>query len=669
MAARSGLTISRDISLNSLTVTKLFVVPVVPNLSVITSTSIGSLVYNLSTGGLSIFGVNGWVPVDAQTSNLSLSPLATGESIVASGTGPNITVKGISVGGTLSVFDAGTQLVLSTPSSTYVAGTDISIASGIISNTAPQIQYTASGGVNLTGTTFSNTGVLSVSANPNNTLTLSGTAADPVLSANYQAGTNITIVGNTISNMAGPPNVLSLTAANNTLTVNNASPSNPVVSGNYVGGNGIGIVGNVISNNAVSTITAGNSTIIIGGSATVPTVVGNYTAGSNISIVGNVISLSVVAVTSVTAANSTILIGGTSVAPTVSGNLQAGTNITISGGNTINKVPFITNLTAADTTVVVGGTATAKTIQGNYVAGTGMTIVGNTITYNSGVDNVTSPNSTAVIGGTALNPTVRCNYVAGTNINITGNVISQPGVPVSADIVYFCPFATMSGVASHAFVEHSSQINSFVIPGVGSYSALPYYLDMMTVTCNNPHRNSGLSVVVTLNVNYNYHPDNTPSITLSDEESVVNDSGPGLYIPAGSLVTPAINSQPANTLIISFRRTYISTTSIPIPPNVSLVSVAVGLNGFTSFTVTAPSGLNANVVCGCRIAIVAGVTPPATWTAPADCRISEIAFNNALNTITYLATGTLYSYSAWFINANTPVTMSASAYTGSFTPL
>lgn len=673
MAARSGLTISRDITLNSLTVTKLFVSPVVPNLSGVTSTSIGSLVYNKSTGGLSILGTTGWVPVDAQTSNLSLVQGATGESIVASGTGPNITVKGISVTGTLSVIDSGTELVLSTPSSTYVAGTDITIASGIISNATPQIQYTASGGLSLAGTVFSNTGVLSLTANPNNTIAVGGTLADPVLTANYQAGTNITIVGNTISNAAGPPNVLSLTAANTTLVVNNTTPTNPIVTGNYVGGNAIQIAGNVISNNAVSTITAGNSTIVIGGSATVPSVSCNYTAGTNISIVGNTISLNVVAVTLVSAADNTVVIGGTATAPTVAGNLQAGTNITISGGNTINKVPFILDITAADTTVVIGGTPTAKTIQGNYVAGTGISIVGNSISYNPGVDTVVAADNTAIVGGTSSNPTVRLNYQAGTNITIVGNTISQTGVPVLSDIVSFPAIISMTGVVQrYNYTEWIGATAGVgvpsIFPGMGSYCPFPYYVDGMSVTCYDPRRNSGLSVTIRLFVNGAFTPENnTQTVTLTDDVIVATASGTGFYVPAGSLVTAVIDNQPAKQTVISFRRTFITTSALAAPPAPTVVTVVVG-TGLATFTVSIP-GSPANVnVCGIRLSILAGVTPPVSWSAPADAKVNELGFIGSNQTTVQLQTTTQYSYSVWLINGNTPATMGP-PFSGTFTTL
>jgi hypothetical protein len=213
-------------------------------------------------------------------------------------------------------------------------------------------------------------------------------------------------------------------------------------------------------------------------------------------------------------------------------------------------------------------------------------------------------------------------------------------------------------------------VNAPAVMGLGSFSSQPYYLDSFTVTCNNPTRNSGLTVTVSLFINNAYQPFNTPTITLVDDQSIAFDAGPGLYIPAGSMVTPIINSQPANTVLISYRRNYISTTSQGDPLGILNVITTVGLGGQVNFFVTAPTPiLPANPVYGCRIAIAVGAVPPPTWTSPSFCRINENSFSNGLNTTIYIPSSTVYSFSAWFINANTPPSMSATAFTGTFTTI
>lgn len=684
----------RDHSYTSLIVTKNLTVPVVQNIQHASSTSVGSLVYNKSAGDLTVFGLRDIaIPVSAGTSNLSLDPLATGESIVYSGTGPNIETKGVVGNGTLTLTPTATDLELSVATTTYIAGTGIDITGNVVSNTVPQVQYTFSNGLSESLNVVSNGGVLTVTANPDGTVVVGGTSTNPVLTGNYQGGTNVTIVGNTISIPGGSPTVLTLTAANSTMIVDSSVPTNPVVYGNYQSGTGISIAGNTITNTTLSQLLAGDTTIVIGGTPTNPTVACGYVAGSpQFSITGNVLSLAGPYYTSLTAANNTVVIGGTSSNPTVSGNMQPGTNVTITG-NVVSRSPSINAVTAGDTTIVVGGTPQYPTIQGNYQSGTGISIAGNTISYVSGVDTVTSGNTTVVVGGTALNPTISGNYQAGTNIVITENTIDRTGSVYSNFEYVFSvvtstslsgPYGTAAPVAPR-FQVFNDGPGQFLIgttsptnpPRLGSTGFLvpeACYIKNVTAIMT-PYSSPVSTLTLTLYINYSFVPNPAQILTLTSSAQI-NTFSSGFFCPAGSIINPILTSSADSysPVSLSFKKIFIQLpNTLPPPPTpLGLTFTAFGAGGLSSLLIT--YALNDPLVFGVRLSMNVGLVPPATWAEASSVKVGEVevdAFYGDTGTscglTLQLAAATTYAVSAWFINGNDPPDMSVTPYQTTFT--
>lgn len=684
----------RDQSYNSLILTKNLTVPVVQNISKAASSSVGSLVYDKNTGDLTIFGLQGTIiPVSAGTSNLALDPLATGASVVYSGTGPNLESKGVVGAGTIVLTPTATDLTLSVATSTYTAGTDISIVGNIISNTNPQIPYTFSSGLSELAGVVSNDGLLTLTAGPSNTILVTGTATDPILTGNYQAGTGVTIVGNTISIPGGSPTVLTLTSANTTMTVDNSVPTNPVVYGNYQSGTGISIVGNVIDSTVVTQVLSGDATIIIGGTASNPTVSGGYVPGTQVTIVGNIISLTGPYYTSLTAADTTILISGTSQFPILTGNMQAGTDISIVG-NTISKDPFVTSVTAADTTVVVGGTPTDPTIIGNYQPGTNIGIMANVISYTTGVDTVTAGDSTISIGGTSTNPTVSGNYQAGTNIVITGNTIDRTGSVFNAGYDYAFSTTTISlqgpgGVASPAaprFQVFNDGSGQFLInttspttpPRLGSTGFLVpegCYIENINFILS-PYT-TATTLTLSMYINYSFLPNVATQVLVPLATDQISSFASGFWCPGGSVINPILTSS-ADTYFpvnLSFKKSYnqFPNTMLPPPTPLNVTYISYGAGGLSSFLITY-STPNDPLIYGARVSMDVGLVPPALWTDPSSVKVNESEVDafygdtgNSCGFTMQLDAATTYSASVWFINGNDPPNMSATPYQITFT--
>jgi hypothetical protein len=685
----------RDRSYNSLVPTKNLTVPVVQNISKAASSSVGSLVYDKNTGELTIFGLQGTIiPVSAGTSNLALDPLATGESVVYNGTGPNLETKGVVGAGTIVLTPTATDLTLSVATSTYTAGTDISIVGNTISNTNSQIPYTFSDKLSELANVVSNDGLLTLTAGPSNTIVISGTSTDPILTGNYQPGTGVTIVGNTISIPGGSPTVLTLTASNSTMTVDNSVPTNPVVYGNYQSGTGISIVGNVINSAVVTQVLSGDATIVIGGTASNPTVSGGYVAGAQVSIVGNTISLTGPFYTSLTAANNTILVTGTSQFPILAGNMQAGTDISIVG-NTISKVPFITSVTAADITVVVGGTATNPTIIGNYQPGTNIGIMANVISYTSGVDTVTAGDSTILIGGTSSDPTVFGNYQAGTNITITGNTIDRTGSVFNAGYDYAFSGVVVStlpgpgGVAAPAaprFQVFNDGFGQFLIntssptapPRLGSTGFLVpegCYIENVNFILS-PYT-TATTLTLSMYINYSFLPSVSTQVVTPLATDQISSFPLGFYCPGGSVINPILTSS-ADTYFpvnLSFKKSYVQfpNTMLPPPAPSNVTYTSYGAGGLSSFLITY-STTNDPLIYGARVSMDVGLVPPALWTDPSSVKVNESEIDafygdtgNSCGFTMQLAAATTYSMSVWFINGNDPPDMSATPYQTTFT--
>lgn len=667
----SPFKVIRDVTIPSYGITKAFIIPSFPTLIDAGDPQPGSLVFIVSLNEVRIGTIGGWSVVSGSSSTLSNAPGSIGASLVASGVAPNLLVKGIVGGSGVTVTSTATDVVITgniTPALT--AGTDISIIGLVVSNTNPGVVYTPGNGVALTVNDFSNTGVIQV-ASLNSTLSISGGIQNRIVDGNYVAGSGISIVGNVINNL---------------------------------------------SNGTVLSVTAGDSTVLVGGTLTNPTVQGNYQAGTNIDITGNVISILGGGVVGVLNLDGTITISGPPTMPTLTGNYQSGANISIAT-NVINATPYPTSLTSGDTIVSIVGSGTpTPTIALSYVAGTDVSIVGNVINSTLvGVDQLVAANNTVVVGGTVSNPTVRCDYQAGSGITITGvNTINAPNpfvstitadpnntlsVTPSPNVVVTGNYQGGTGITVVGNVINSSspvpptasrqQVINFshgtsgtsitsaltttVLVGensqVGEVSntsgtfptQLGYYIaDSMMINSfaafMPPIQQAGVILIARVLMNGNP----VANLTMNATDSQMVFSTP-FYIPGGSMLYVALRKVIG---VIPTPMTIYPTYSVNMEPGQTSAIAAPSTPSGASFSSTSSSiGINVSGMSGTstgiRVIYKTG-SPPSSWTDPTGTQVYEYRSYGNRITLFGLSSLTTYFMLIFFINSNTPPTMSSS---------
>lgn len=275
------MSIVTNVNATTVRAAELLTIPTTQNISDISLQPKGSIVFELSTDILKISDGLDWLNISS-----------TGVMLVA---GPGISITG---GNVITNTEPSTDIDLnSEPTSplsfgivsinsanplfltkTLTAGSGVTITdSGTdLTLNATSLQYTAGTGIDISGTTITNTGVLSVTAGASGTIAITGTPQNPTVSGNYIGGVGISVVNNVITNtMPGAvPTPTTLTSlASNSLVVGSVGP-NLTIKG-LVAGTGITITA---SSSALSIYNSAPSTDVrlnnAGGVSLVYTTVG-----------------------------------------------------------------------------------------------------------------------------------------------------------------------------------------------------------------------------------------------------------------------------------------------------------------------------------------------------------------------------------------------------------
>lgn len=213
----------------------------------------GSIAFDTTTKIIYYSTLTEWLPLAGGSGVVTLSS-AGGTTLVNNGTSPGLIIKGLTAGTGVTLSSTASEITItnSSPASSVtltnigttnlvgsgvgpaltlkglVSGTGITLSSSAtditITNSSPGVSYTAGTGINISGTTISNTGVLSVTAG-NSTIVVSGTAANPIISGGYTAGSGISITAASIAstvNVSSEPTGVGIYSL---LSTNTSSPN------------------------------------------------------------------------------------------------------------------------------------------------------------------------------------------------------------------------------------------------------------------------------------------------------------------------------------------------------------------------------------------------------------------------------------------------------------
>jgi hypothetical protein len=663
----------KDVTIPAYGITKAFIIPSFQTLADAGDPQLGSIVFVSSLGEVRIGTSSGWNVVSGSSSTLASAPGALGASLVASGVAPNLLVKGIAGGSGVIVSSSATDVIITgTSSPALTAGTDISIIANVINNTNPGIVYTAGNGIGLLVNDFSNTGVIQVSS-LNSTLLVSGGIQNRVITGNYIAGSGISIVGNVINSLSNGT-VLSVSAGDTTVIVGGTSV-NPTLSGNYVAGTDIDITGNVISilGGGVTGISNSDGTIAISGTPSIPILTGNYQSGANISISTNTINTTPYP-TSLTSGDTILsVVGSGTPTPTVSLSYTSGTDVSIVGNVINSTLVGVDELVAANNTVLVGGTISNPTVQCTYQGGSGISIAGiNTIDApNPFVSSIAAdPNNTLSVTGTT-NTVVTGNYQGGSGISIVGNVINASSpVPPTASRQQVLNFSIASSAAGTPL---TSSTTTTVLIGTNNTSAetpntngtFPtlqgfYIADSMVINSFAaflpPVQQSGITLTARILMNGN----TVANLVMQSTDSQAVFPTP-IYIPGGSMLYAALRKVVG---VIPTPLSIYPTFSINMEPGQTSAIAAPSTPTGASFSSTS-SSISMNVSgmsgtsTGIRVIYKTG-SPPSSWTDPTGTQVYEYRSYGNLISLFGLNSATTYFMLIFFINSNTPPTMSSS---------
>ena len=347
-------------------------------------------------------------------------------------------------------------------------------ANWIPATTAEGTIYSGGNGINVSGSTITNSGDLS-NTNELQTITLSG--ANITLS---NSGATVTLPDASATN-----EIQTLTLSGANLALSNGGGSVTLPTGTtYTAGSGINIAGNAISatdasnTNEIQTITLSGANLSLsngGGSVTLPTGT-TYSAGSGISIAGNAISASDAS--------------ATNELQTLSVN---GNTMSITGGNTVN-LPAGAAYTQGDG-IILNGTEISAVDESATNELQTISILGNTISVSNGGNAVAIPNSWISVGGEHIvNPNA-------------GNVAIDPlafSIPTASLDVY--RGTGLDGTAAFRGSVHSSHFNyatnedTFI--RAGKTSSNVYINDSHNGNVNIATGGGGVGIGVNSNLSY-----------------------------------------------------------------------------------------------------------------------------------------------------------------------
>jgi len=228
----------------------------------------------------------------------------------------------------------------------------------------------------------------------------------PNVQPTLTAGTNISIVGTTISATGGS----SLTAGTNISILNGVVSLNPNISVTNISATSI------TASNVQPTLTAGTGINITG-----TTISTTLTAGSNISILNDIIKTTTTINSSVhTAGTMNTSILNTSDIDSILGEIDNLSSINISA----------TNITATS--------ITAANVQPTLIAGTNISIVGTTISATGGSSLTAGTNISILNGVVSLNPNINISNLSVINgsfsaLTCTGNISFPIGFALYRD--------------------------------------------------------------------------------------------------------------------------------------------------------------------------------------------------------------------------------------------
>jgi hypothetical protein len=342
--------------------------------------------YTLSNGSVTTFAFrftsSTTMNIETPYNNTSLSSAGGTTTLVNNGTGPNLSIKGLTPGTAIGLTSSATNITIDNTGVTSLSGTtnqiSVSSSTGAITVSLPN-SVTISSSLTISGLTanaflYSGTaGLLTTTAPLNGQLLIGSTGAAPV-SATLTSGTGIGIANGTgsitISNtgvtlLSGTANQISVSSATGSVTI--SLPSAVTISTSltissltansflYSG------TGGVLTSTAAPT----NGQLLIGSTGAAPTLA-TLTAGSGVAITNGAGSITITATG--TAGVSTFSAGTTGLTPA----LATSDAITLAG--TLSRANGGTGLSTAPTNgQLLIGNGTTYTLN-NITAGTGITI-------------------------------------------------------------------------------------------------------------------------------------------------------------------------------------------------------------------------------------------------------------------------------------------------------
>lgn len=443
----------------------------------------------------------------------------------------------------------------------------------------------------------------------NNILSVGGNTTTIPSGTTYTAGTGINVTGSTISNTA-PDQAVVLNAAGAT-TVTGTYPSftiNTPTTQVYTAGNGIDITSGVITNTAIATtptiIGAGTATVTSSGNTfTVNTPVSQvYTAGNGIDITSGVISNTATAVTptivgtgatTVTGTYPNLTINTPTVAPDQAVSLTGIGNATVTGAY-------------PNFTVNVPSSALPNAFNGQFLYNTGTiwdTLPRNNLYFdgtNFGIGTTSPQANFHVVGAGRFDASISTPQIFTDNIKITGGTAGQV---LTSD-------ATGNGTWQTPVAPANPTITSTGIAVVTPTTGNTFNVDVPVPVLSYTSGTNVLSLSQGTTV--------TTATLNGTGSNTVSIVGVGLATVTPTTGSTFTVSVPNPTLSIGSGSLSISNgNAIPLPTqSLSINSNSLTISGTGGNTVVLPTASTTSLTQGSNVTVV-GSAPNYTVSAPA----------------------------------------------------